>query len=229
MFVDFAQVNFWWLFLCCFTLASITWRLMAKLQKQFYTMGRVRQRFNIFDLQFTATPEELPKLLEGIDRLPNKTETKTSKDALRTQLYIDFLFMVGFYPLIFLLCLKTSVKMEYLGRQIFMLLACLQAIPFLCDILENCYLLTMLNKSKIPSILMHRFYQATVVTKWSIASLGIASAISALLYFWITGNYETSSLKFLLIGFIILIAVMAFTTDKTSKSQSDKPLRKINS
>jgi hypothetical protein len=206
--LDFALSNFWLCFLCCYTLALITWKIMLKQQKLFYTLGRVRQRFSVFDLQFAATPEELPRLIEGIDKLPDEAEAKNSKTALQRNLYVDFLFMFGLYPLIFLLCLKTSVKMDFLGRQIFLLLGYLQVLPFLCDVLENIYLLIKIKKPVVPSNFIHRLYQGTVLTKWTIASLGVVCSISALLYFWMTGRYETESLPFSLIIIVLFILIM---------------------
>src|SRR5206468_2093872 len=87
-------------------------------------------------------------------------------------------------------------------------LAWLQAVAWLCDIIENIYLFKRIKPQVTASSLsVHRTYQAVVILKWGICLTGAISAIFGLLYFWLIGDYFYYSLHYFL---IIIAEVLLF-------------------
>ena len=212
------------LFCVIFGAMMLTTFIMNLLGKNLYTLHVFVRKFSILDLQFPASALELATYIRGIFLLPKSLSSKSLR-ALKGQLYVDFLFMPFAYGSIFLLCILLSHKMNYVGNYIFTILAWLQIIPFLCDIAENIYLLKKIHpdvKASKPSI--HKIYQLIVKTKWSIAIIAIVFCISALCYFWLTGNFSNSSLPYFLVILIILLVMAALTkaTANISKVNLDE-------
>ena len=211
------------LFCVIFGAMMLTTFIMNLLGKNLYTLHVFVRKFSILDLQFPASALELATYIRGIFLLPKSLSSKSLR-ALKGQLYVDFLFMPFAYGSIFLLCILLSHKMNYVGNYIFTILAWLQIIPFLCDIAENIYLLKKIHpdvKASKPSI--HKIYQLIVKTKWSIAIIAVVFCISALCYFWLTGNFSNSSLPYFLVILIILLVMAALTkaTANISKVNPD--------
>ena len=212
------------LFCVIFGAMMLTTFIMNLLGKNLYTLHVFVRKFSILDLQFPASALELATYIRGIFLLPKSLSSKSLR-ALKGQLYVDFLFMPFAYGSIFLLCILLSHKMNYVGNYIFTILAWLQIIPFLCDIAENIYLLKKIHpdvKASKPSI--HKIYQLIVKTKWSIAIIAVVFCISALCYFWLTGNFSNSSLPYFLVILIILLVMAALTkaTANISKVNLDE-------
>ena len=205
------QEYFWPLLSALLVLFVVTTMVMQRLATRFFTMGKVRQSFTIFDLEFPSKSSELMKILKGIDELPSREEAVNSKRALRAHLTLDFLFMLAIYPLIFLLCWKTSMKMEWTGKWLFKGLAVAQALPLIFDVAENIYLLRKLANPEKSSKGVHRAYLRIVLSKWIIALVGLVCAAFGLLYFWVTGLYSRESLPWIfgLVGGLILIIIVA--------------------
>lgn len=171
----------------------------------FFSKDVVLRKFSIIDLQFAATGQEIVNIIKGIYLLPEE-KSKKAVNALRSQLYVDFLFMPAVYGGIFLLCMKVSNKMlSVAGEDFFAILAWLQIIPWLCDLYENSYLLNKLNNPKAATPQTHKFFQRIVVLKWGISLLGAVCSIAALFYFWLVGYYSVDSLPYILIIFAELI------------------------
>jgi len=200
---SFITENWWNLFVACVGVFMITSLCMNAVAKQFYIGLRP---FSIFDLELPVSERALYSLLS---QLPKKASR-----ALRSHLWIDFLFMPAAYLGIALLCYKTSLKMEHAGKWIFSWLAIAQLIPWLFDILENIFLL-----SKLGSVSQGQanesgrgfgFFQFLVKTKFAIALTGTMCSVFGLLYFWIVGRYDKSSLLYLLIilGLIVIFSVL---------------------
>jgi hypothetical protein len=166
----------------------------------FYTKDVVLRKFSIMELEIPSTPKELVNLIKGLYKLPDDQFKKTIS-ALKWQLYIDFLFMPFAYGSILLLCMQVSHKMNLsFGVNIFMIFAVLQLVAWLCDIIENIYLLRKIKPDVVESSpAVHKAYLGMECIKWGIALISTICAVAAIFYFWLTGHYEAGSLKYLLI------------------------------
>ena len=215
---EILQPSFWIYFFILFAGTFITSTIMDILALRFVTFTRVRRKFTIFDLEFTATPGELVQLLKGIDSLDLKQAMQVKK-ALRLHLFTDFLFMLCVYPGVAMLCIKTASKMKGIGDEIFLTLASIQMLAFLFDIIENVYLLNKLRKPEISTPYVHRMYKRMVMTKWAIAIAGSICSIFGLLYFWIVGEFSRPSA---LVPFIVLAIILlwAYINQKAMKTFS---------
>jgi hypothetical protein len=98
------------------------------------------------------------------------------RELLRFQLKFDFVFMVAVYPGIAALCVKASSKASTrLWKKILIILACLQSLAWVCDILEN---LTLFKWIEDPSGINNiGTYHFIVITKWLIATLAVIIAV----------------------------------------------------
>lgn len=175
----------------------------------FYTKDVVLRKFSIMDIEFASSPQEMLNIIKGMYAL-SPEQSKKAVGALRSQLYVDFLFMPATYVGIYVLCMEVSAKMHYAGKDIFLVLAWLQAIAWLCDIIENIYLLNKIKRNPVlstPSV--HRLYLCLEALKWGMALVGFVCAFAAVFYFWTSGNYSYHSLKYLL---IIVAEIALFLT-----------------
>ena len=202
----------WPIFTIAFGLMLLFHFIMTLLSSHFYTKDGVEKKFSIIELELPASPIELVNLIRGLYRMSEKQEAIRSITALRKQLYIDFLFMPFAYGSIFILCMLVSAKMQSsFGFKIFYIFAWAQIIPWLCDIIENIYLLRKMKPHPpVSSVAVHKAYLLMECIKWSI-SLGAAiCAVAAICYFWLAGHYEVQSLNYLAIiaGEIIVFALM---------------------
>jgi len=221
MSIEFFQIhipNLWLLLVTSFALALITSFLMQIESRKFFTVRIIRQRFSMLDFQFPASPPSLKRLITGINALGNEEGTRVKK-ALKNQVYIDFLFMPGCYATVFLVCMYTSYRMEFLGQYIFAILAWLQSVAWLCDIYENIYILDNLKNpgrlyndnegetfpENVAANKKYKTYQLIVKTKWIIASIGTIGSLFALLFFWMRGEFNPDNLYILLVIFIEII------------------------
>jgi hypothetical protein len=213
------QNHYWPLLIACLALFIVTTLIMQRLAAGFFTMGKVRQSFTIFDLEFPSKSSELMKLIRGIDKLPDPAERISSRAALRWHLWVDFLFMAGIYPLIFLLCWKASGKMDSIGKGLFIGLAWAQALAWLLDIIENIYLLRKLSQPEKSARRVHRWYLRVVTAKWILALVGLVCSVFGLMYFWVTGMYNAGSLRWmaLLIGMLIGGIVLTKLTGRKAR------------
>jgi hypothetical protein len=198
------------LFCIVFGIMAFTGFIMNLQGKNFYTLHVFVRKFSILDLQFPATALELATYIRGIFLLPKELSSKSLR-ALKGQLYVDFLFMPFAYGTIFLLSILLSHKMNYPGNYIFTLLAWLQIVPLLCDMAENIYLLEKIRPDVTPSRpFIHKIYQLIVKIKWSIAVIAAVFCISALCYFWLTGNFSYGAVSVLavIIAELIIIYIL---------------------
>ena len=82
----------------------------------------------------------------------------------------------GVYPGIAALCMMARDKVNNMGvGKLLLVLACLQVVALGCDIAENSYLLTWLNKPVNGN--EFQFYHIIVFIKWAIALAGALFAI----------------------------------------------------
>ncbi len=212
----------WTLFCIAFGLMLLLTLIMGTQSLQFYTKEVVVKRFSIMELKLPATPKELVNLIKGLYGLPEPQSKKTVK-ALRTHLYLDFLFMPCAYGAIFLLCMLVSAKMQLsFGTNIFKIFAWLQVVPWLCDITVNIYLLRKINPNPVlssPSV--HKAYLCLEIVKWGMAFIAAISAVAAICYFWLAGQYDVQTLYYLFIiaGEIILFVLLGKYFLKSKKEE----------
>jgi len=179
-----------------------------KQSRQFYTKDPVIRKFSIMELEVPATPKELVNLVTGLYKLPDPQSAR-SVAALKGQLKLDFLFMPLAYGSVFLLGWRVANKMQLsIGYYVFISLAFLQIVPWICDIIENIYLLGKISKDvKESSVKLHQQYLWMEVAKWGIALTTAVCCMSAIGYFWLTGNYSETSLRYL---WIFLAEIIVF-------------------
>jgi hypothetical protein len=176
------------------------------LSKNFYTLHVFVRKFSILDLEFPDSSLELVTYIKGIFLLP-KELSRRSLRSLKSYLYLDFIFIPLVYGSLFLLCLLISHKFTFWGHYIFLILAWLQIIPFICDATKNFFLLKKIRPdAQVSTNVIHKAYLALEKVKWLLALVATVFSLSALFYFWVTGKYSTGSFRFLII-IIIEIAV----------------------
>ena len=190
--------------------------IMMRQSRNFYTFYVTKRKFSIMELEIPATYAGLIRIIKGLFLLP-EPESKRSIGALRGQLWLDFLFMPFAYGSIFLLCWRVSVKFQSaFGSNVFLVLAVLQVIPWICDIIENLYLLGKIkqgsniddSKEAIDKKAnLHKAYLVMEAIKWGTALTATVCALSAICYFWLTGGYSATSLKY---AVITLAEIAAF-------------------
>ncbi len=197
----FTYFDNWLVFAIVFGLLLIVSFVMMKQSLNFYTKDVVVRKFSIMELEVPATAKELVNCIKGIYLLPPAQAAK-SISALKAQLRIDFLFMPLAYGSVFLLCWKVAHKMQFqFGHYVFLALAFLQLVPWVCDIIENLYLLKKISpEPKETDAKTHKNYLRMEAAKWGIALTAVVCALSAVCYFWLTGNFSSHSFWFLLIG-----------------------------
>ncbi|SEW51676.1 hypothetical protein [Chitinophaga arvensicola] len=204
-----------WSWLCIsMALVLLTSFIMFRQAREFYILDIVVRKFSILDLQFPASRKEIPHLIRCMYALPAPQQQRTLS-ALRGQLWVDFLFMPAAYGSIFLMCIQVAAKMNFAGEIFFECLAWLQLIAWFFDAMENTYLLRKIHPDPVcSSVEVHRAYQQMVFAKWILASTGLVCALSALLFFWVSGKYETGSLHYLLIlvGEVVVFVALQLLT-----------------
>jgi len=184
-----------------------------------YTLDVIVRKFSIMDLEFPATPQELVIFIRGIFRLPPEL-SKKSLNSLKNQLYLDFLFMPAAYGTIFILCMKVSMKMTSFGHSLFAVLAWLQLISWICNIIENIYLLKKISPEPVASTeAVHKAYLILELCKWGIPLISIVCGVAGIFYFWLIGNYSYNSLQYLV---TIVSEVALFSIAKKIAAKTDK-------
>jgi hypothetical protein len=198
--------NGWILFCILFGLLLLFTFIMNLQGSYFYTKDVVVRKFSILDLALASSPVELVNIIKGLYQLP-PGQSEKAVNALKGQLYVDFLFMPCAYGSIFLLCQKVAERMQLsIGYYIFAALAWLQLVAWLCDIIENIYLLGKIRPDPVLSALSrHKDYLAMEGVKWGISLTGTACSLSAVCYFWLSGNYSSASLPFIVVVIVEII------------------------
>lgn len=191
----------WTLFTITFGLMLLFSFIMAIQATHFYTKDVVETKFSILELEMPATPKELVNILRGLYKLSEKEKAKKAISSLKGQLYVDFLFMPCMYGTIFILCMLVSHKMQLsFGNKVFTIFAWAQIIPWICDIIENIYLLRKIKPHPVESSLsFHKAYLRMEYIKWAISLGATICSVAAICYFWLSGYYEVSSLNYLLV------------------------------
>lgn len=212
-------LQYWWIiFIACFTVLLVATLWMNRLAKHFILDKDGARSFSIFDLEFPATENQLHKLLY--------LSTPNARRKLKMHLWVDFLFMPAAYIGIALLCYKTAMKMEFVGRYVFLCLASAQALSWLFDIIENSYLLNKLaslNKpvDKEADSTGFKIFENLVRAKFAIALTGAVCAVFGLFYFWLMGAFQKNSLPYIA---IIVAEIILFLWISRSKGKKEPAL-----
>lgn len=190
---------------------------MMQQAKKFVTIDPIRRSFSIMELEIPATGQELVNIIEGIFKLPG-ADRRITLNAVKGQLWLDFLFMPLAYGNIAILCCRVAHKAQHEWlKYVFVFLAFLQLVAWLCDITENIYLMKKMREGAdvtLPSKQVHKAYITMVSSKWAIALIATVLGISVTVFFWTTGNYSVASLKACgiiaaeLTGFLLLIKIV---------------------
>lgn len=193
--------------------------IMHLQSNHFFTLHVFVRKFSLIDIESPSTPLELATYINGIYALPEKLRAKSLR-ALKGNLLLDFLFMPLAYGTIFLLCMQISMKLTSVGHILFALIAWAQVIPWICDIIENIYLLNKIHAETKPSTpSVHKRVQVIEILKWSISLGAVVFSLSTLVYFWLAGVYFYESIHFLI---IIIVEIILFFLLKKITSKDPK-------
>jgi hypothetical protein len=190
-----------WTWICiAFAIMLLAALIMSVQGRYFFSKDVVLRKFSIMDLQFASTGQEIVNIVKGIYLLPAEKSRKVVA-ALRSQLYVDFVFIPAVYGGIFLLCMKVAEKMlSGVGENFFAALAWLQIVPVFCDVFENLYLLKRLKpNAPVSDSQTHKNFQRLVAMKWGVSLFATVCSLAALCYFWLSGFYSIDSLPYALI------------------------------
>lgn len=193
--------------------------IMSRQARNFYTNFITIRKFSILDLQFPASALELTTYIKGIFLLPANSAAKVLR-SLKSQLYTDFLFMIAAYGAVFILCMKVSMKMTSFGQGLFAVLAWIQILPFIFDVIENIYLLRKIKpEPAISKPSVHRTMGILVFSKWIIVLTATVCSVSAICYFWLVGRFTYNSLEYLV---LIISELALFLIVKKATHKDDK-------
>jgi hypothetical protein len=211
-----------WPLLCIvFGAMLILTLIMGMLTRYFYTLDVVEKKFSIMDLEIPATPIEMVNLIKGLYKLDPPKSRKAIR-SLRAHLLIDFIFMPSAYGSIFILCMLVAAKMKTFGVDIFIVLAWLQIVPFVCDIIENIYILQKIKpEPELSTPKTHRLYLFMELVKWLLALLAAISAIAAICYYWLSHYYSPTTLNYglIIIGEVVAFLIIAKVLSKKKKDE----------
>jgi hypothetical protein len=122
--------------------------------------------FSILGLELFYNRERIAGIFDNID--------DRQLTLLRFNLVFDFAFMAGIYPLIASLCMLAKNKTGNSTGRILTVLALLQIIAWVCDILENIFLLNWSYDSPVQQL---GTYHVIVWIKWMVAIAGVVFAL----------------------------------------------------
>lgn len=217
-----------WLYFClAFGIMLLLKLVMSFQNRNFFTKHVVIRKFSMLDLEFPPSAEELVSFIKDIYNLPAQLAVKTTR-ALKTQLWLDFVFMPALYGSIFILSMKVSMMMFYIGHKLFAIFAWLQFIAWLCDIIENIYLLNKIRPDPLISTpFVHKSYEVLEIIKWGLPLLVAVCSVAAIFYFWLVGRYSYDSLNYIIITVIELI--LFFIVKKLTIKNEEKQLEEFQS
>ncbi|MBK7477394.1 MAG: hypothetical protein IPI11_15860 [Haliscomenobacter sp.] len=173
--------------------------LLEHLETRFVKNKAQREQpFTMLDLEFPADRQDLERVLWDIARLGAARALRVRR-AIRTHLFLDYLFMPFAYGAIFFLSMLVAGKFPAgsAGQTGFALLAWAQLIAWACDIAENAVLWRQVRQDPQPmSKLVFNSFVTLVWGKWGIALAGVALGLSMAAYFWLKGAYAPATLPY---------------------------------
>lgn len=205
------------------TLISLCW--MANTSRFFIYERWTERTFSILDLQFPNSAQYYTYILLDLHN-EKKLNSKRALNALREHLYVDFIFMFGFYPFVALLALHLSyLSLDIKAIYFFQFLAFLQLLAWVLDIIENTIILksiknpklfirnsidddwTMYYKKQKESGIYKVFYWV-VRLKWLFAVSGLILSCTMIFYVYLFMNLENYNSYFWkwLLFFVLFIS-----------------------
>ncbi len=215
-------LNNWLSFTIVFGLLLIVTFVMTQQSRHFYTKDIVLRKFSIMELEIPSTPAELVNLIKGL--YFSGPQSGKSISSLKQQLRIDFLFMPLAYSSVFLICWKVAQKTTFpLVHYFFILFAFLQVVPWICDIIENVYLLRKIGPDpKLSTDKTHKHYLIMESFKWGLSLAATVSSISAICYYWLTGSCSRDSVLFL--GIVAAETIIFLAASVLANKRSVHPI-----
>ena len=200
-----------WLYFCiCIAITLLSTWLMARQGNSFYTLDPLRRKFSMLEMEFPAKEKDFTELINGIYMLPD--ESKKIVRALKIQLLLDyFLFIPATYGAIFIMCMEISRILDNPISYLFIGLAWSQCLCFLLDYIENTFFWCIINRPehlKDRENLFFKMIQVLELMKWGFALIAGIGGLSAIVFFWLSGHYRHSSLKFVLLFGIEIFAFL---------------------
>lgn len=209
------------LFFIAWCIMLVAMLIMNRQARDFYTLDVVLRQFSIFQLEFPSSNKELPTLIQGIYALPEPMRTRSLR-ALKGQLYVDFLYMPGVYLSIHILCHEVARTQEGWGIALFEFLSVAQFISWICDIIENLYLLRKIRRKGPPvSRLEYKLYQFMETIKWGFSLTGAGLGLSMLVYAWLTGTVRPEALQMLCWALVATVAYLVLNALFNKPRQPD--------
>ncbi|HMU47537.1 MAG TPA: hypothetical protein PKC72_14280 [Chitinophagaceae bacterium] len=158
-------------FLICLGIFAGTAFCMKWMENDLVSNG---EKFTIIGLEITYSKEKLLSVILGLD---DKVKT-----ILRYHLSFDFAFMIGAYGSIASLSMVAAshYNRKKTIRNLLVSLAIMQAVAWLCDIIENVSLLRWVKTGSIGN--EFNFYHPVVYTKWILALMGVLISIFFLIF-----------------------------------------------
>ena len=158
------------LFLLTFLVALAGFVIMAIFSIDFQLIDG--HYFTIMDLEMPGSKENLIALYAQM--------TPQVLTSVKKNLYADFLFMMGCYPFVALVCLAAARKSQGFWQRIFSTLAILQIFPFVFDVIENISLLKWIDDSAY--LMNFLVFQSIVWVKFILAVGAFLLSLIFLLY-----------------------------------------------
>lgn len=181
-----------------------------------------QKKFSIFRLEFPGSDAQLTRLVELMN--------DTTKQAVRRHLRVDFLFMIGAYIGIGILCYKTFLLLHDTHPEasyFLLLMAVLQLVAFACDASENILLLKKLNNISSWNEATHERFSKIVFYKFMIALLGLATVVCSWVYMWLIhliGLRYVKGVSIAVAIFILYIMIKALYRKRQRQSKEKQEL-----
>ncbi|HEY3405013.1 MAG TPA: hypothetical protein VGK59_16605 [Ohtaekwangia sp.] len=144
--------------------------LMGSIAENFYFSDG--HHFSILDIEMADSKDDLALMFSAMN--------SDVLESVRLHLHVDYVFMVGCYPFVALVCFAQARYSSGLWKKVFTALAYAQVLPFAFDIIENISLEQWLDCTGCGlNFFVFRFM---VIAKFSIA-LGAYLVCSLLLLY----------------------------------------------
>lgn len=216
------------LFLVCLvmTLAVSGW--MSATRHGMYFVRWTRRYFTILDIEFPSSPRYYATIMNSIKRLRADGFGTGKPDpvpyrSLRTNIWLDFVFIWFAYGCVALMCLHVARNLAW-APWWFEKLAVLQGVALLLDVIENSFILFTMKRqdyfhsgregqaSRKKSAAAFNLYRSVVFLKWTIVLAGLFLSIGVVLYtFLFTGYYSKGQVLFGLAVMGIILASSLLT------------------
>lgn len=161
------------LFTITLSLTIVSAIVMAVVGKGFHFKDG--HAFSIMNLEMPGSEAALTEAYNNMD--------DGVLESVRAHLHADYFFMLGCYPFVALICLTVARTAAGTVKKIFLILAALQAVPFLFDVIENILLeLWIPVPGETAFTFNFAIFQAMVAMKFAIALGAYLTGSCVLIY-----------------------------------------------